>query len=107
MKRNEKFVWESAFIRSDIKGSAGFIGLVMATFDNGDGKGFFISQADLAWFAGLDVRTVRSHLKRLTDAGWIRVVRRGGNQGGTARASSYELTIPYPSWDEEPKEPTG
>jgi hypothetical protein len=98
---NAKFEWERAFIRSKITGNAGFIGLLMATFDNGDGRGFFVSADQMADLTGLHERTIRQQVKTLQQEGWITVTKRGGNQGGRARANHYALTYPGASQPEE------
>lgn len=96
-RRNSKFEWESAFIRSGHTGNTGFIGLLLATYDNGDGRGFFMSANQAEALTGLNEKTIRVHIGKLVDTGWLKVVQRGGNQGGVARASRYELTIPAES----------
>jgi hypothetical protein len=96
-KRNPKFEWQSAFIEARITGNTGFIGLLMSTFDNGDGKGFFLSAPTMANMTGMDERTIRTHVKRLQEAGWIRTTRRGGRRGLSTFANEYELTIPASS----------
>jgi hypothetical protein len=92
--RNPKFEWQSAFIESGLTGNTGFVGLLMSTFDNGDGKGFFLSGARISQLRGLNEKTARIHVAKLRDAGWINQTRRGGNRGGAAYASDYALTIP-------------
>jgi hypothetical protein len=96
-RRNSKFEWESAFIRSGHTGNTGFIGLLMATYDNGDGRGFFMSANQAEALTGLNEKTIRVHIGKLVETGWLKVTQRGGNQGGVARASRYELTIPAAS----------
>jgi biotin operon repressor len=93
-RRNPKFVWQSAFIKARLTGNTGFVGLLMSTIDNGDGKGFFISYAKISELTGLNERTVRDHVDRLRDLGWIVQTSRGGNRGGRALASTYALVIP-------------
>lgn len=92
--RNPKFEWQDAFAASGFTGNTGFIGLVMSLKDNGDGRNFFISYQRLSDITGLSVRTVQDHVGKLKEAGWVTVLHRGGNQGGTARATTYALTIP-------------
>lgn len=101
--RNAKFVWQDAFITSGLTGNTGFIALLMATKDNGDGKGFFISANQIAEMTGLSERSIRTHITALRDAGWIEVTHRGGNQGGTARANRYKLTYPDAHQPEDPR----
>lgn len=91
---NSKFAWERAFIRSKTTGNTGFVGLVLSTFDNGDGKGFFMSANKASQLTGLSERTCRRAITDLRHAGWLVATRRGGNQGGVARASTYRLQIP-------------
>lgn len=95
--RNPKFVWQDAFSERGPKGTAGHVGLLMSLRDNGDGRGFWITQERLAALAGVSTRTVRNHLNTLVETGWIVVTQRGGNHGGKAHATTYRLAIPAPA----------
>jgi biotin operon repressor len=44
----------------------------MSTYDNGDGRGFFISADTISQLTGMNERTVRTSIKKLQDAGWIK-----------------------------------
>jgi hypothetical protein len=93
-RRNPKFEWQSAFIEAGLTGNTGFIGLLMSTLDNGDGRGFFVSAARISTLTGLSERTVQERIRALREAGWIEQTKRGGHRGGRAMASSYALVIP-------------
>ncbi|MFJ9371378.1 helix-turn-helix domain-containing protein [Nocardia sp. NPDC101769] len=58
--------------------------------DNRTLKGW-VKQETLAEATGLDVRSVKRHIRENVKAGWLKVTERG-NSGG--RANTYELTFP-------------
>ncbi|GAB3261384.1 hypothetical protein GCM10027425_24770 [Alteromonas gracilis] len=93
-RRNPKFEWETEFIKSGLTGNTGFVGLLMSTLDNGDGRGFFVSAKTIESWCGLNERTARTQINKLIDAGWIVRTSKGGRRGGQALASTYELVIP-------------
>lgn len=94
MARNSKFEWETAFIQSGLTGNTGFVGLLMATLDNGDGRNFFVTAASIERWTGLNERTVRSQIDKLIDTGWLVRTKKGGRRGNAAWASEYRLSIP-------------
>ncbi|MBF4162595.1 helix-turn-helix domain-containing protein [Nocardioides acrostichi] len=99
--RNPKFVWQDAFIERGPSANAGYLGLVMSTYDNGDGKDFFVSQEQLANRTKLSERTVFTHLKALVHDGWVEVLEKGGRAGAYSKATTYRLRIPTGGLAEE------
>lgn len=93
-RRNPKFEWETAFIKSGLTGNTGFVGLLMSTLDNGDGRGFFVSAKTIESWSGLNERTARRHIDSLMESGWIVRTKKGGRRGDQALASTYQLVIP-------------
>ena len=93
-KRNSKFEWETSFIQSGITGNAGLIGLLMATLDNGDGRGCRASARSVSRWTGLNEKTVRNNLALLMSSGWLVRTSTGGRRGGRVFSSEYQLAIP-------------
>ncbi len=96
-KRNSKFEWQTAFIQSGLTGNTGFVGLLMSTLDNGDGRGFFVSAKSIESWSGMHERTARTQIKKLMEVGWIVRTSKGGRRGQRVLASTYHLAIPADS----------
>lgn len=105
-RRNPKFEWQSAFIASGLTGNTGFIGLLMSTFDNGDGNGFFITEKRITEMTGLSERSVRDHIGKLRSTGWVERVRTGRRVGGASWASTYQLRNPAETRTAQPEDST-
>jgi hypothetical protein len=72
-----------------------YLALMLATYADPDGSRVRPGLPVLAAVTGYEERTVRRHLRRLTDDfGLVQQTARGGGRKGQGRASTYRLTIP-------------
>lgn len=91
------FVWQKALhvAGTDLPEAVRYTLCVLALYMNPDGTQGRPGYGRFALARGKSDRTVRTHLDKASEAGWVRCVQRGGRAGdGTTRASVYEATIP-------------
>lgn len=96
--RIQKFrdTWEQA-VRDDAEVGGLLLGVLLtaATYGDRDGSSIRPGLATLARATGLGESTVRRHLTRAVELGWLRLVRRGHRLGdGQAFTSEYRLALP-------------
>jgi DNA-binding transcriptional MocR family regulator len=75
-------------------------------YTNASGEGAHPGERRLADDTGLSVRSVRDHLKWLTEHGYVQRGRRGHGSGGRGIATRYAVTLPAESRAEDDA-PTG
>ena len=87
--------WRSAICDSDLPATARHVALTLSIYMNERGGSAFPGGGRLAADTGLSLRTVRTALSTLEEAGWLRVVTRGGSLPGRERkATVYEAAVP-------------
>jgi hypothetical protein len=92
-----RFAWERALLADDsVEGTQLLVLLALAVFIRRDDGCARPSQVTLAKATGLVDRTVRKHLARSVDGGWLELVARGGRHGSVGHASVYRARIPEP-----------
>lgn len=87
-----KVNWLDLVLRMDIPPQRKTVAFALAKFGNSDGTRVFPSQQKVADMAGLHETNARKHIRALTDAGMLTIVRRGGGRGGAT--NTYRLTRP-------------
>jgi DNA-binding transcriptional ArsR family regulator len=85
-------VWERAVRDARLPSSAALVGLVLATYGNGDGTSIHPGEQRLAEGLGVSRSTVARAMKSLRDQGYIDRVREGNARRG--HADEYRLTLP-------------
>jgi len=115
----ERFPWTRAFRSSKIPMNTKAVGLVVASYGDGDGSSNHPGLTRLARDFDCDEKTIRRHLETLVRAGWMRRTHDGRVGVSRTDADDYQLTIPQavpmtvvgndeeplrepPEWDDEP-----
>jgi DNA-binding transcriptional ArsR family regulator len=93
------FTWRSAVtdVDSGLESSSRLVALVLSLYMSEAGSSAFPSADTLAQRTGLSRSTVRTHLDRLEETGWLAVShqgRRAGLRGGRCHPNVYEARIP-------------
>lgn len=88
-----RWSWEGAVCRSELEPTTRHVLLTLGTFSGAQGQSIHPSVRTLAMATGLGERTVRAHLKKAHEAGWIDVEQRTA-AGGRQTSNSYHLTVP-------------
>lgn len=78
----------------DLPSSARLTALVVSLHGPSDGSKCAPGAEVVAREAGLSLRTVRSSLSLLVDAGWLVLSRRGGRKGGKREPNEYRVAYP-------------
>lgn len=87
------YTWRAALTESGLPPVTRHVGLVLSLYMSEKGDSAFPGTKRMVADTGLSDRTVRDHLGRLVDAGWLVLV----EQGGGRRANSYRAVIPTPA----------
>ncbi len=85
--------WRHAITQSDLPANTRLVLLTLSCHMNEHGRGCFPSQEQLAAEAGLDRKTIRRHLERAEEAGWIRRTELG-LKGQKWRLTDYRAVHP-------------
>lgn len=89
------FTWRSAIAESDLPPTTRHVLLTLSTYMNERGGSAYPGSTRLARDSGLHVDTVKEHLRRARDAGWLNVVAPGGSiAGGVRLATEYVAALP-------------
>lgn len=91
------FAWQKALhvAGTDLPEPVRYTLCVLALYMNPNGTQGRPGYERFTLARGKSDRTIRTHLDKASEAGWVRCTRRGGRNGdGTTRASVYMATIP-------------
>lgn len=88
--------WRGAICESDLSPTARHVALTLSLWMGERGDSAYPGATLLSESTGLSVRTVRSSLAALVDAGWLVMVEKGGLKGVKRIANKYEARIPDP-----------
>jgi biotin operon repressor len=87
-----RHVWERVLRDARLTPSAALVGLVLATYGNGDGTSIHPGEVRLAEGLGVSRSTVARAMKTLRNEGYIERVREGNARRG--HADEYRLALP-------------
>lgn len=89
------FTWRSAIAESDLHPTTRHVLLTLSCYMNERGGSAYPGSTRLARDSGLNLSTVKEHLRRARDEGWLIVLARGGSTpDGGRKASEYVASVP-------------
>ncbi|MDP9692709.1 UNVERIFIED_ORG: DNA-binding Lrp family transcriptional regulator [Arthrobacter globiformis] len=89
-----KFRWTDAILDCDLHDTTKLVGLTLATAANAKGQNSHLGCAKIAQRLNKSVRSVKDHLKRLRDDGWIIRTYNSNDFSRRDYADVYALAIP-------------
>lgn len=86
--------WRSAICDSSLEATTRHVALTLSLYMNERGASAHPGAQRLAHDSALSERSVRDHLAKLVEAGWLRLEHRGGRVGERRHANAYAAVIP-------------
>lgn len=88
------FTWRSAISESTLPSTTRHVALALSLYMNERGGSAHPGAGRLAKETALNVATVREHLAKLVEDGWLVIAEQGGQRGEKRKANEYVAHVP-------------